>query len=68
MDIKKLVAYVPCQITFYLGHWVSKPMYDRDWFWLYRLYNVLMGWSCSLSLWAKLPYWRKQKEHEDEMF
>lgn len=64
MNFKKIIAYPLAQVSFYLGHYLSIPMYDRDWAFLYPAYNTLMGWSCELSLWADLGLWRRQKDDD----
>jgi len=43
--MKLMIAY----IAYYLGHWISFPMYWFDWGWLYPAYNRLMIWSAELD-------------------
>ena len=43
--MKLMLAY----IAYYLGHWISFPMYWFDWGWLYPAYNRLMIWSAELD-------------------
>ena len=55
--MKKIIAYIPMHICFWVGHWVSIPMYKYDLSSLYFTYNSLMGWSHDLSEWAQLDFW-----------
>ncbi len=76
---KKIIAWVPCQICFWLGHFWSKPL-EWDWvqteeeskwieFWVgfwYVPYNRLMYCSLVLSDWADLGMWQKCKPGEPD--
>lgn len=54
--LRKSIGYIAAWILYYLGDWVSKPMYKWDMFaWLYPLYNNLMYWSISVQDWADDP-------------
>lgn len=63
--IKKILARVLSEILYYLGDWVSKPMYWFNWAWLYPLYNNLMGWSIQVQDWAgnDNPWAKADEEH-----
>jgi len=60
--IKKIIAYVPMRIFFYLGHWISIPIHKYDLGRLYLVYNTLMGWSFRLNEWAGFDYWTKEED------
>lgn len=55
-NMKTFLSY----ITYYLGHWVSKPMIRFDWGFLYGLYSKLMTWSYNLD--TKKKVWRPTKD------
>lgn len=50
--MKKIVARIASEMLYYLGDWVSYPIYWFDWAWLYPTYNKLMTWSCNIQDWA----------------
>lgn len=51
-------------ICYTLGDWISYPMIDRDWGWLYPIYAKLMNWSSELdnedAIWVTIPH-KKEK-------
>ena len=55
-------------ICYTLGDWISYPMVDRDWGWLYPIYNKLMTWSGDLDnegvIWKDTPYHYEQETTE----
>lgn len=66
MFIKKLVAYIPCQILYYIGDLVSKIMnkipegdiYQELVYNLYDVYNGLMLWSVWWNDFGGLHVWK----------
>ena len=51
--MRKIIGYLLSWLFFWLGHWISRPMYRWDCFaWLYPAYNNLMGWSYDIQEWA----------------
>lgn len=51
-------------ICFTLGDWVSRPMQDFDWGWLYPIYRKLMIWSFDLD--DEEVIWRQDPHHHEE--
>lgn len=50
--MKKLVGYILSWALYWLGDFISKPMYSFDWAWLYPAYNHLMFWSYDVQEWG----------------
>jgi hypothetical protein len=50
--MKQLIGCVVSEVLWFLGDWVSRPMYYWDWAWLYPTYNWLMDSSYSTQIWA----------------
>ena len=50
--IKKVFARILSEVLYYLGHWISFPMYWFDWYWIYSIYNKIMLWSSEIQDWA----------------
>ncbi len=47
--VKRVVCWILCRVFYYIGHWISVPMYFIGWLsWLYPIYNKLM--LCSYDL------------------
>ena len=58
MNWKKIIAYIPCQVCFYIGHWTSMLIRFDCMSFLYPVYNRFMLWSCDISDWAGLNMWQ----------
>ncbi len=67
--MKILAVYLIAYPLYWLGHWVSRPMYWWDAFaWLYPVYNRLMCWSSAIEEWAGTSIvwvYTDHDEHED---
>lgn len=60
--MKKIIGWPLTWLLFWLGDLVSKPMHYFDWWWLYPVYNNLMGWSVDVQDWAGLSGpWKESK-------
>jgi hypothetical protein len=60
-----LIALLPTYLFYWLGDWISKPMYRFDIFaWLYPAYCNLMHWSAWWSDWGNVGLWTKQEPNE----
>lgn len=47
-----------CMMYYYLGHWVSIPMFKYDWAFLYPLYHYLISKSVDISDKYNLDIWK----------
>jgi hypothetical protein len=64
--MKKAIAWVGCQVTFWLGHGISR-IYNNRWLaWLYPVYNRLMIWSLDINDWGGLKIWKETEHQESE--
>jgi len=50
--MRKVIGWTASWVCFWLGHWVSRPMHWFDFWWLYPIYNNLMGWSYQVQVWG----------------
>ena len=50
--MKQWIGRVVSEVLWFLGDWVSRPMYYWDWAWLYPTYNWLMDSSYRTQIWA----------------
>ncbi len=51
--MRKIIGYILSWTLYWLGDIVSKPMNWFEWaWWLYPVYNRLMGWSLRVQDWA----------------
>lgn len=79
MNMRKIIAWLPAQLCFWLGDLWSKPLEwkwanneeESKWtsFWVgffYTPYNKLMYCSLVLSDWADLGMWEKLTDEEIE--
>jgi hypothetical protein len=63
--MKKLLARVASEVLYCVGDWVSRPMSQFDWAWLYPVYRWLMIASSNVQDWAGNDQpWGKIKEKE----
>jgi hypothetical protein len=63
--MKKLLARVASEVLYCVGDWVSRPMSQFDWAWLYPVYSWLMIASSNVQDWAGNDQpWGKIKEKE----
>lgn len=67
--MKKIIAWLPAQICYYLGHWTSRVMEKlpgadeeepgRVFNLFFNIYQFFMRKSFRLSEWADLGMWNK---------
>jgi hypothetical protein len=50
--MKQLAGQFASEVLYYLGDWVSRPMYYWEWAWIYPVYNWLMDASYRTQIWA----------------
>lgn len=70
MFIKKVIAYIPCHVFYYLGDIVSKIMqkipdgdeYEILAYSAYDIYNGLMLWSIWWNDFGGLEVWKNSQE------
>ena len=46
------------RILYHIGDWISRPMLDYDWHWLYPVYNRIMILSSDLDVNNKI--WKEE--------
>jgi hypothetical protein len=50
--MKQLIGRAASEVLWFLGDWISRPMYYWDWDWIYPAYNWLMDSSYQIQVWA----------------
>lgn len=64
--MKKLVAYAPAWVFYWVGHFISILMPYKMEF-LYPVYSMFMNWSVFFNDWADLDVWAISQETNDEV-